>query len=63
MSQIREMDRIYTQAELVIIAAAGNDPDYGLPGVSSRGRKPQATIQLDGTTFVNMSPNISGYIR
>lgn len=32
--QVRQMDRIYRDAALCIIAAAGEDSDYGLPGVS-----------------------------
>jgi len=35
------MDLIYQNAELTIIAAIGEDPTYGLPGVSLRKRKPQ----------------------
>jgi hypothetical protein len=37
--QIEKMDLIYMNAELTIIAAAGSDPDYGLPGVGDRRRK------------------------
>lgn len=33
-SQIQQMGQIYNQASLTIIAAAGADPSYGLPGVS-----------------------------
>jgi hypothetical protein len=40
------MGRIYSQSQLCIIAAAGKDPNYGLPGVSKRHRKPQAHISL-----------------
>ena len=32
--QIRQMDSIYISAELTLIAAAGDDPSFGLPGVS-----------------------------
>ncbi|KAK1756303.1 heterokaryon incompatibility protein-domain-containing protein [Echria macrotheca] len=31
---IRQMDRVYRSAALTIVAAAGNDPEFGLPGVS-----------------------------
>jgi hypothetical protein len=31
---LRAMDRIYRGSELTIIASAGDDPSYGLPGVS-----------------------------
>jgi hypothetical protein len=33
-TMISNMDKIYSGAELTIIAAAGSDPHYGLPGVS-----------------------------
>jgi hypothetical protein len=39
--QCGKMDIIYQNAELTIIAAIGQDPTYGLPGVSLRKRKPQ----------------------
>ncbi|KAN0099232.1 HET domain containing protein, partial [Hyaloscypha variabilis] len=39
--QCGKMDLIYQNAELTIIAAVGEDPNYGLPGVSLRKRKPQ----------------------
>lgn len=32
--QIKNMHRIYRQAHFTIVAAAGNGPDHGLPGVS-----------------------------
>ncbi|EOA87548.1 uncharacterized protein SETTUDRAFT_109438, partial [Exserohilum turcica Et28A] len=33
-NQIKQMDLIYSHAKVTIIAAAGKDPSYGLPGVS-----------------------------
>jgi len=39
--QVGKMDLIYKNAELTIIAAVGDDPSYGLPGVSLRKRKPE----------------------
>ncbi|KAM5343518.1 hypothetical protein ACJ41O_012055 [Fusarium nematophilum] len=41
--QIKQMDSIYHNAELTIIAAAGQDPNYGLPSVGIRPRRPQQT--------------------
>ncbi|KAI1383102.1 HET-domain-containing protein [Hypoxylon trugodes] len=50
--QIRQMGRIYNQASLTIIAAAGSDPDYGLSGVSrERDEIPSRTFwnwRIDG---------------
>ncbi|KAH8723619.1 heterokaryon incompatibility protein-domain-containing protein [Phaeosphaeriaceae sp. PMI808] len=52
--QILNMDRIYTMADLTIIAAAGNSPDYGLPGVGPRERLQQKSVQLATTTLVQI---------
>jgi len=41
------MGRIYAESELVIVAAAGNSSDYGLPGVSTRLRQEQRRVELD----------------
>lgn len=45
-NQIRQMDLIYSGAYLTIVAAAGQDPDFGLPGVSSTHRIPQCHVQI-----------------
>lgn len=45
------MGAIYTNADLTIIAAAGEDPSYGLPGVSSD-RKVPATSMIAGPVHV-----------
>ncbi|KAK4185860.1 heterokaryon incompatibility protein-domain-containing protein, partial [Podospora australis] len=37
-AQIQSMNHIYKHSDLTIIAAAGSDPYYGLPGVSTRAR-------------------------
>ncbi|KAK3392392.1 heterokaryon incompatibility protein-domain-containing protein [Sordaria brevicollis] len=44
--QIKSMGRIYSCSALTIIAAAGDGPDYGLPGVSSRHRTTQLTVEV-----------------
>ncbi|KAH7079567.1 heterokaryon incompatibility protein-domain-containing protein [Paraphoma chrysanthemicola] len=49
---IKNMDKIYQGAELTIIAAAGDSPHYGLPGVQGRPRKPQYRLQGDRNTYV-----------
>lgn len=43
--QINQMDSIYRRAELTIIAAAGDGPSYGLPGIS-RTRKRQPHYEM-----------------
>jgi hypothetical protein len=44
---VNSMDMIYKGAELTIVAAAGNDPSYGLPGISTRQRRQQHTVTVD----------------
>ncbi|KAB2104730.1 hypothetical protein AG0111_0g7033 [Alternaria gaisen] len=41
------MGRIYSEAELVIIAAAGDSSNYGLPGVSTKARRAQRKARLE----------------
>jgi hypothetical protein len=50
--QVRNMDSIYTAAVLTIIAAACDNPSFGLPGVSSVSRPPQTQLQLRDSTMV-----------
>jgi hypothetical protein len=57
--QIRNMDLIYRRAKLTIIAAAGDDPSFGLPGVSSRSRTPQPMLQVKGHLLISSLPDPS----
>jgi hypothetical protein len=50
------MGDIYSAAELVIIAAAGDGPSYGLPGVS-RVRRPQRFVKSGEYALVETIPN------
>lgn len=52
-AQIQSMDTIYGSAALTIIAAEGNDPSYGLPGVSPRSDLP-ASVRIGSRTFVTV---------
>lgn len=52
LHQLKVMDLIYQNAELTIVAAAGEDPWYGLPGVSSRPRDSQLFRKIWGILFV-----------
>ncbi|KAK4204559.1 heterokaryon incompatibility protein-domain-containing protein [Triangularia verruculosa] len=49
--QIRLMAEIYGSAQATIVAAAGSDPTYGLPGVSTTQRSPQPYVKLRGRTL------------
>lgn len=44
--QIGHMDKIYTNAEVTLIAAAGEGPHYGLPGVSGTFCKAQPALRI-----------------
>ena len=51
--QMSQMDLIYQNAIITIVAAAGKDPSYGLSGVSRRERRPQLRARIRSTVFVN----------
>ncbi|KAF2732087.1 HET-domain-containing protein, partial [Polyplosphaeria fusca] len=59
---INSMDIIYGNAALTLIAAAGEDPSHGLPGVDEkRTRRPQSSIKINDITYVvvNLNPRTS----
>jgi hypothetical protein len=55
-AQISQMDVIYSEASLVIIAAAGDNPTYGLPGVGPQARTPQQSLTLKDCTLLQTYP-------
>jgi hypothetical protein len=57
------MDQIYSQAELTIVLAAGSDDRYGLPGVSSRERKPQGKTSTGSVNLLQIPPHTSHALR
>ena len=46
--QISQMDTICSGAELIVVAAAGDDDHYGLPGISCRPHRTQPTVMSGG---------------
>lgn len=50
-SQICNMGKIYAASALTIIAAAGDGPHHGLPGVTSRLRPEQLQVTIGTTTL------------
>lgn len=55
--QIKQMDTIYSLAELTIIAAAGTNPHHGLPGINGTWRNPQQkSIRLGEYCIRQMLP-------
>jgi hypothetical protein len=57
------MDVVYKNAEITIVAAAGEGPDYGLPGVGNRPRVPQPTIQVKNHLLLSSLPDPCYEIR
>lgn len=55
-AQIRKMDRIYQCAEVTIMAAAGDDCHYGLPGVSKRARQVLDPFIFDDALTFGLCP-------
>jgi hypothetical protein len=55
--QIRQMDLIYARAHLTIIAAAGEDPDYGLPGLRGTLRSLQSQLKIGLHFLVSTLPS------
>jgi hypothetical protein len=51
-TQLGQMDLIYHGAVVTIIAAAGDDADYGIPGAGNRSRVGHSHITIDGTTWI-----------
>lgn len=61
--QIQQMDLIYQKAFVTIIAAAGTDPYFGLPGVSTTSRISQATAWVNGRCLVSVPPDPQLHIK
>lgn len=55
--QIQNMDRIYKGAEFTIVAMAGEDEEYGLPGIGITPRAPQLRAKLPGIHVVCTMPH------
>lgn len=53
-AQIYQMDRIYQFADLTIVAMAGNDSSYGLPGVGKRTRKRQRRFRSGDFVYLEV---------
>ncbi|PMD20051.1 HET-domain-containing protein [Hyaloscypha hepaticicola] len=60
--QMSQMDLIYQNSVVTIVAAAGEDPSYGLPGVSRRERRPQPRARIRSTVFIDSLPKTNSLI-
>jgi hypothetical protein len=54
--QINRMDQIYRGATLTIVAAAGDNKDYGLPGIGGTRRKGLGAVTIDGVVIFSHGP-------
>ena len=61
--QIRQMNFVYKNSEIMIIAAAGKDPHYGLPGVGHRHRAQQPRAKVGEHFLVSALDDVSYCIR
>ena len=61
---VNRMDQIYQGALLTIVAAAGTDAYYGLPGVSpaTPRKEKQITATIDGLTIASMLEAAQGAV-
>ncbi|KAI7788308.1 hypothetical protein LA080_012375 [Diaporthe eres] len=57
--QIRAMHLIYGNAVLTLIAAAGENSEYGLPGVGSREREEQNSLSIGNKLYIRTFPHAS----
>jgi hypothetical protein len=55
--QVSQMDIVYLNAEVTIIAAAGDDPMHGLPGMGTSHRIPQPSAQARGIQLRSTLPD------
>jgi hypothetical protein len=54
--QIGQMDRIYMGTDLTIVAAAGENKSYGLPGVNGTKRKRAGKIRVGDFVLLSTGP-------
>jgi hypothetical protein len=50
--QIQSMDEIYQHSVITVVAAAGSDPHYGLPGIGTTPREGQPCVKVGDRTLV-----------
>jgi hypothetical protein len=55
IQQIQNMDIIYKGSDVTIVAAAGHDAQFGLPGVGARPRVAQWQVRMGGIDIVVVS--------
>jgi len=61
--QIAMIDMVYNKADVTIIAAAGMDPSFGLPGMGHRARSVQPCIELNGQVWISNRGDVEAVIK
>ncbi|KAF2175160.1 HET-domain-containing protein, partial [Zopfia rhizophila CBS 207.26] len=62
--QLRNMDVIYGSAELTVVAAAGSDSSFGLPGIKPlQPRRPQSCARVTGHILVSIPPDPASVLK
>jgi hypothetical protein len=61
--QIAEMDRVYAGAHVTIVAAAGSNAEYGLPGVSRPRSHAQPTLAVDNLELASSLPFLARVMK
>jgi hypothetical protein len=61
--QIMQMDRIYKNAEVTLIAAAGEDQDHGLPGVGNIRQPVPPSTQIGNIKFTYLPRDPTDLVR
>lgn len=56
-SPLQAMNTIYETAQMTIVAAAGKNPTYGLPGVSNRSLIRQPCLRVKGHVLAAIPPD------
>ena len=60
--QLHSMDQVYSRASVCLIAAAGSDPSFGLPGVGGQCRIPQPCAIVGTRALVSTMPTLESEI-
>ncbi|KAK1985275.1 heterokaryon incompatibility protein-domain-containing protein, partial [Colletotrichum cereale] len=58
-AQIAQMHEIYSRAHLTLVAAAGEDSSYGLPGIRKKHRPRMGRFSVGDVNIVQMLPHTS----
>ncbi|RDL40215.1 uncharacterized protein BP5553_00194 [Venustampulla echinocandica] len=62
-SQIGQMDMIYANAQVTIIAATENGPEHGLPGVRGTARNSQPHLRQGDRAYISTLPHLRSAIN